>query len=193
MCGCWTRSSRASTGALRCRATSPATRSASAADLKFLQRLPQAGRGTSNRKAMLERDDFSCARHPALAYWWSVIFSENRYPLFGIMLEGEASEGCRNAGCKSHCLPNENFMMQKSLTRPCTDKFFLVRSDPDSDAKADALNHGGRLDVASRARSAENRPGPLSATADKAGRNGPGRDRRLCNVRWPRHGEAYVP
>src|SRR5262249_51635047 len=34
----------------------------------------------------LEREDFSCARHPALAYWWSMIFSENRYPLFGIML-----------------------------------------------------------------------------------------------------------
>jgi hypothetical protein len=25
-------------------------------------------------------------RHPALAYWWSMIFSENRCPLFGIML-----------------------------------------------------------------------------------------------------------
>jgi len=35
----------------------------------------------------LERDDFSFAHHPALAYWWSMIFSENRYPLFGIMLE----------------------------------------------------------------------------------------------------------
>jgi hypothetical protein len=34
----------------------------------------------------LERDDFSSNRHPALAYWWSMIFSENRYPLFGIML-----------------------------------------------------------------------------------------------------------
>ncbi|MFL5046892.1 MAG: hypothetical protein ACJ8EA_18830, partial [Xanthobacteraceae bacterium] len=34
----------------------------------------------------LERDDFSSNRHPAPAYWWSMIFSENRYPLFGIML-----------------------------------------------------------------------------------------------------------
>jgi hypothetical protein len=25
-------------------------------------------------------------RRPALAYWWSMIFSENRNPLFGIML-----------------------------------------------------------------------------------------------------------
>jgi hypothetical protein len=34
----------------------------------------------------LERDDFSSNRHPALAYWWSMIFSENRFPPFGIML-----------------------------------------------------------------------------------------------------------
>jgi hypothetical protein len=33
-----------------------------------------------------ERDDFSSNRHPALRYCWSMIFSENRYPLFGIML-----------------------------------------------------------------------------------------------------------
>src|SRR5262249_1264077 len=38
------------------------------------------------RAALLERDDFSSNRHPALAFWWSIIFSENRYPLFGIML-----------------------------------------------------------------------------------------------------------
>src|SRR5438445_10851413 len=43
----------------------------------------------------LERDDFSSNRHPAPAYWWSMIFSENRYPpriksgagFFGIMLQ----------------------------------------------------------------------------------------------------------
>src|SRR5215211_7192118 len=35
---------------------------------------------------MLERDDFSSNRHPALGYCWNMIFSENRYPLFGIML-----------------------------------------------------------------------------------------------------------
>jgi hypothetical protein len=34
----------------------------------------------------LERDDFSPNRHPALGICWSMIFSENRYPLFGIML-----------------------------------------------------------------------------------------------------------
>jgi hypothetical protein len=34
----------------------------------------------------LERDDFSSNRHPAPAYCWSMIFSENRFPLFGIML-----------------------------------------------------------------------------------------------------------
>ena len=28
----------------------------------------------------------SSNRHPALAYCWSMIFSENRNPLFGIML-----------------------------------------------------------------------------------------------------------
>ena len=36
--------------------------------------------------AALERDDFSSSRHHALSYRWSMIFSENRYPLFGIML-----------------------------------------------------------------------------------------------------------
>jgi hypothetical protein len=36
--------------------------------------------------ASLERDDFSSNRHPALSYSWSMIFSENRYPVFGIML-----------------------------------------------------------------------------------------------------------
>ena len=36
--------------------------------------------------AGLERDDFSSNRHPAPAYCWSMIFSENRFPLFGIML-----------------------------------------------------------------------------------------------------------
>jgi hypothetical protein len=40
----------------------------------------------AKRSATLEWDDFSSNRHPALAYCWSMIFSENRYPLFGIML-----------------------------------------------------------------------------------------------------------
>src|SRR5262249_6050092 len=38
------------------------------------------------RQRVLERDDFSSDRHLALLYCWSMIFSENRYPLFGIML-----------------------------------------------------------------------------------------------------------
>src|SRR5260370_31070178 len=37
-------------------------------------------------EGVLERDDFSSNRHPALPYCWSMIFSENRFPLFGIML-----------------------------------------------------------------------------------------------------------
>ena len=35
---------------------------------------------------MLGRDDFTFVRHPALGFWWSMIFSENRYPLFGTKL-----------------------------------------------------------------------------------------------------------
>jgi hypothetical protein len=35
---------------------------------------------------LLERDDFSSNRHPALASYLSMIFPENRFPLFGIML-----------------------------------------------------------------------------------------------------------
>ena len=34
----------------------------------------------------LERDDVSSNRHPALSFCLSMIFSENRYPLFRIML-----------------------------------------------------------------------------------------------------------
>jgi hypothetical protein len=34
----------------------------------------------------LEWDDLSSNRHPALHYRWSMILSENRCPLFGIML-----------------------------------------------------------------------------------------------------------
>src|SRR5215831_18856658 len=33
-----------------------------------------------SRNIDLKRDDFSSSRHPALAYCWSMIFSENRYP-----------------------------------------------------------------------------------------------------------------
>src|SRR5215218_8284233 len=42
--------------------------------------------GGTSKPMFLERDDFSSNRHPALGYCWSMIFSENRYPLFGIML-----------------------------------------------------------------------------------------------------------
>jgi hypothetical protein len=34
----------------------------------------------------LEQDDFSSIRHPALSFCLSMIFSENRFPLFRIML-----------------------------------------------------------------------------------------------------------
>jgi len=37
-------------------------------------------------RSPLERDDFSLNRPPALASCLSLILSENRYPLFGIML-----------------------------------------------------------------------------------------------------------
>jgi hypothetical protein len=44
------------------------------------------GLQSSCRGSDLERDDFFSNRHRALAYRWSMIFSENRCPLFGIML-----------------------------------------------------------------------------------------------------------
>jgi len=55
---------------------------------------PCAGRDrASPGRLWLKRDDYSSNRHPALAYWWSMIFPENRYPprvregmLFGIVL-----------------------------------------------------------------------------------------------------------
>src|SRR5262249_26570247 len=37
-------------------------------------------------RVTLKRDDFSSNRHPTLAPCLSMIFSENRYTLFGIML-----------------------------------------------------------------------------------------------------------
>src|ERR1700730_18751264 len=53
---------------------------------------------SSIRSAVPKRDGFSSNRHPALAYCWSMMFSENRYPpriasgagFFGIMLLGAA-------------------------------------------------------------------------------------------------------
>jgi hypothetical protein len=41
--------------------------------------------GCPEARSALKRDAFSSNRHPALGYFWSMMFSENRYP-FGIML-----------------------------------------------------------------------------------------------------------
>src|SRR5262245_841999 len=49
---------------------------------------PHAGRGgASGIACVLNRDDFSSNRHLALAYCWSMIFYENRLPLFGVMIQ----------------------------------------------------------------------------------------------------------
>jgi hypothetical protein len=42
--------------------------------------------GRESARCAIERDDDSSNRHPALGYCWSMIFSENQFPLFGIML-----------------------------------------------------------------------------------------------------------
>jgi hypothetical protein len=42
--------------------------------------------GGKFHRAALCRDDVSSRRHPGMAFWWGMILSENRYPLFGIML-----------------------------------------------------------------------------------------------------------
>ncbi|MBX9845298.1 MAG: hypothetical protein K2Z80_26150 [Xanthobacteraceae bacterium] len=47
---------------------------------------PDQVRGRLSPENALKRDDFSSNRHPALASCLSVIFSENRFTLFGIML-----------------------------------------------------------------------------------------------------------
>jgi hypothetical protein len=46
----------------------------------------QAFEGNPVSQQTLEQDDLSSNRHPALTYCLSTILSENRYPLFGIML-----------------------------------------------------------------------------------------------------------
>ena len=43
-------------------------------------------RGGTVEESRLEDDDFSSNRHLALSFCLSMIFSENRYPLFRIML-----------------------------------------------------------------------------------------------------------
>ena len=47
-------------------------------------------------RSPLKRGDFSSNRVLALVYWWSMIFSENRCPLFGIMLQWAL--GCARRG-----------------------------------------------------------------------------------------------
>ena len=42
---------------------------------------------TSETHRLLARDDFSSNRHPALSFCLSMIFSENRYPLFHALTE----------------------------------------------------------------------------------------------------------
>jgi hypothetical protein len=44
-----------------------------------------AGAGLKSRHTLLKRDAFYSNRHHALAFCLSMIFFENRYPLFGIM------------------------------------------------------------------------------------------------------------
>src|SRR5436853_47551 len=51
-------------------------------------RYARFARSWPSSASRLDRDDFSSNRHPALAFWWSTIFSENRFTLFGIMLCG---------------------------------------------------------------------------------------------------------
>src|ERR1051325_10135557 len=54
-------------------------------------------------RTRLKRDGFSSNRHPASGYCRSMMFSENRYPLFGIMLQLSVlppdGTGLRAAGC----------------------------------------------------------------------------------------------
>src|SRR5437868_3091621 len=52
---------------------------------KFVSGAPQDITNFGN--GALKRDDFSSNRHPALSFCLSMIFSENRQPLFRIMLE----------------------------------------------------------------------------------------------------------
>ena len=54
--------------------------------IRMRHELQRDGMSSSLTTAMLERDGFSSHRHHALTYSWSMMFSENRYPLFGITL-----------------------------------------------------------------------------------------------------------
>jgi hypothetical protein len=75
--------------------------------------LPPGSRATRGRDGPLsspERDDFSSNRHPALSFCLSMIFSENRFPLFRIMLQGRplvspGFPGCSGAGRSAPARP----------------------------------------------------------------------------------------
>src|SRR3977135_699358 len=56
-----------------------------------------------SHSSVLERDDFSSNRHPALSFCLSMIFSENRYPLFRIMLQRDDFSSNRHPA-PSFCL-----------------------------------------------------------------------------------------
>jgi hypothetical protein len=55
-----------------------------ASGVSILARFAARRKAVARRR--LKRDDFSLNRHPALASCLSMIFSENRCTLFGIML-----------------------------------------------------------------------------------------------------------
>src|SRR5882762_3211893 len=58
---------------------------------------------TISHSSVLERDDISSNRHPAPSFCLSMIFSENRYPLFRIMLQRDDISSNRHPA-PSFCL-----------------------------------------------------------------------------------------
>ncbi len=57
--------------------------------MRVMVRLSRVARDRRQRRShTLKRDGFRSKRHRALAYCLSMIFSENRCPLFRIMLQG---------------------------------------------------------------------------------------------------------
>ena len=68
-----------------CPRSAPSWRRPTISSRKIIRCVPRR-RHRPHPDRALERDDFSSNCHPALAYCWSMILSENRYPLFGIML-----------------------------------------------------------------------------------------------------------
>jgi hypothetical protein len=53
-----------------------------------------------------------------LNYSWSMIFSENRYPLFGIMLE----RFCDRSGLFRHCAELPSFRLGDVSSKKCASK-----------------------------------------------------------------------